>query len=58
MYSFKKCLGISFIIVAIISIMVITVYSAITIIPLIWILFGIEVVFVLAFFLWLLSLIW
>lgn len=57
MYSFKKCLGISFIIVAIISIMVITVCFALTK-PILWILFGIEVVFVLAFFLWLLSLIW
>lgn len=58
MYSFKKCLGISFIIVAIISIMVITVYFATTMIPVLWILFGIGAVFVLAFFLWFFSLIW
>lgn len=57
MYSFKKCLGISFIIVAIISIMVITVCFAL-IKPILWILFGIEAAFVFAFFLWLLSLIW
>ena len=57
MYSFKKCLGISFIIVAIISIMVITVCFAL-IKPILWILFGIEAAFVLAFFLWFFNLIW
>lgn len=58
MWSFKKCLGISCIIVAIISIMVITVHFAVMITPILWILFVIEVIFVLAFFLWLFSLIW
>lgn len=58
MDSFKKCLGLSFIIVAIISIMVITVYFAATTIPVLWILFDIEAVFVLAFFLWFFNLIW
>lgn len=57
MYSFKKCLGISFIIVAIISIMVITVCFALTK-PILWILFGIEAAFVFAFFLWFFNLIW
>jgi hypothetical protein len=57
MYSFKKCLGISFIIVAIISIMVITVHFALMK-PILWILFGIEAAFVLAFFLWFFNIIW
>lgn len=57
MYSFKKCLGISFIIVAIISIMVVTVHFALMK-PILWILFGIEAVFVLALFLWFFNLIW
>lgn len=57
MNSFIKCLTISFIIVAIISIMVITVYFAFTN-PILWILFGIEAAFVLAFFLWFFNLIW
>ena len=57
MDSFKKCLGISFIIVAIISIMSITAYFALTK-PMLWILFGVEATFVLAFILWFLNLIW
>lgn len=57
MTSFKKCLIISFIVVAIVSIMSITVYFALTK-PMLWILFGIEATFVLAFILWFLSLIW
>lgn len=57
MISFKKCLIISFIVVAIVSIMSITIYFALTK-PMLWILFGIEATFVLAFILWFLSLIW
>ena len=57
MTSFIRCLGVSFIIVTIISIMSMTVHFALTK-PILWILFGIEIAFVLAFFLWLFNLIW
>ena len=57
MNSFIRCLIISFIMVAIISIMPITILFAL-IKPMLWILFGIEVAFVFAFFLWFFNLIW
>ena len=57
MNSFIRCLIISFVIVAIISIMVLTLFFILTK-PILWILFGIEVAFVFAFFLWFFNLIW
>ena len=57
MTSFIRCLSVSFIIVIIISIMSITVHFALAN-PILWILFGIETAFVLAFFLWFFNLIW
>ena len=57
MNSFIQCLIISFVIVAIISIMVLTLFFVLTK-PILWILFGIEVVFVFAFFLWFFNLMW
>lgn len=57
MNSFVKCLTLSFIIVSVIAIMTLTLFFALTK-PILWILFGIEAAFVLAFFLWFFNLIW
>lgn len=57
MNSFVKCLSLSFIIVSIVTIMVLTVFLALAN-PILWILFDVEAIFVLAFFLWIFNLIW
>lgn len=56
MDSFVKCLSLSFIIVSVITIMILTVFLALAN-PILWILFDVEIIFVLAFFLWFFNLI-